>query len=92
MTTEIKIGFLVFIIALAGYVYSSFYLGIIEAITTFLALLITLFSAYIFNKGKIYLRVIAVILNIPLIFLFFLPRNIKQGIKDLKEIEDNKIT
>jgi uncharacterized membrane protein len=92
MNTDIKIGLFVFFVALIVYVYSSFYLGSIKAIGTFVGMLTALFSGFLFNKNKAYLKVIAVILNVYLLFLFFMPKNIKQGLSNLKNKEANEIS
>ena len=91
MNAEMKIGIFVFIAILVSYFYSAYILGAIEAISTLGGCVITLLSGYLFHKRKTYLRIIAVILNIYLIFLFFLPKAIKQKITSLKEREANEI-
>jgi hypothetical protein len=42
------------------------------------------FIIYLFTRQQWYLKTIAVLLNWNLLFLFFLPRELKNGIKELK--------
>lgn len=89
MSRELIIGVAVFTIILAVYLYAAMILGFVKGTLTCLSCLTILFSGFLFNCERKLLKVIAVFLNLSLIFIFFLPGNIKQGMKDLKEKENS---
>lgn len=85
--SKYKIGVATTAVALIGYIFASYRLGIYEAAGTLISVIIIVFSGYLFNKGTKRMRIIGTILNLYLIFLFFMPKYIKTGINELKERE-----
>jgi hypothetical protein len=77
---EKKAGIVIFFLFSVIHLYISAYEYILLVVSYFIAKL----TIYLFCKSKWYLKGIGLLLNFNLIFLFFLPKDLKKGLKELK--------
>jgi hypothetical protein len=77
---EIKSGIVIFIL----FSMIHLYISVFEYISLVVSYFIAKLTIYLFCKRKWYLKGIGLLLNLNLIFLFFLPKDLKKGLDELK--------